>query len=120
MSELSVRLIAINDPICPLCLEETLGGEMTGYGGYHADPIYSDGFVIVNGVEVRSWNSTCSNCRTRVERNVIVTEFDRNTGSVTEKVEPSPHGLVIRELRELKQALMELKAVKEFEKALKS
>ena len=109
MSESSVRSIVINDPVCPVCLEETLIGDRTGYGGYNAGFWSSGkGFVVINNVEVRSLQTTCSNCGSRVDRAVILTEFDANSGSVTEEVSPSPHGLVIRELRELKKTLKTL------------
>ena len=105
MIETSTRVIAINDPICPVCLEQTLIGDQTGYGGYNADPLSCGGFVVINGVEVRSLQTTCSNCRSHVDRKVVLTRFDTDSGSVTEEVSPSPHGLVIRELRELKKSL---------------
>lgn len=107
MTERYVRQCAIDDPVCPICLQSGLGGELTSKsfstyldeetGKQTTDPI-------------KWWKSTCSNCRSIVERHLLAYQsfgllISKSISTITEEITPSNHGLVIRENRELKALL---------------
>src|SRR5678815_2297481 len=103
MTEQSVRQCAIDDPICPVCLRSTLGqAGVTGKSG--SSYIDQDtGEEFPNPTEW--WKSTCSNCRSIVERHLIaygLWDDGSLLSTITEEVSPSDYGLVLRENRELK------------------
>lgn len=99
MSEKSVRPIAIDDPTCPVCLQNDGLSERCEYGG----TTWTDEETGEEMKEDHWWKSTCKNCRSVIERYAVFV--------VSEEVSPSPYGLVIRENRELKARLRELEMV---------
>lgn len=101
-SEKSVRNVAIDDATCPVCLQQGLG-ELKGFSrNSYTDPETG------NTVEypMQWWKSTCTNCRSITERYLLgmtLTQDLEFESTVTEEVWPTPHGLALRENRELKE-----------------
>lgn len=96
----SVRILStIEDHECPVCLEQTLGGELTGHSGGEYEAVDGEILHITNW-----WKSTCTNCKSVVERHrigTVITEDFEMKDSVTEEVYPSFIGLSLKAVREM-------------------
>jgi hypothetical protein len=108
MSDKSIRAVAIDDPICPMCRTPTLGvDEGIGRSAYESD-VSEEGEDEMLITTTMWWKTRCHTCKTSVERHLLGVVGCQEGGfepNVSEEVEPTPHGLIIKELRELKESL---------------